>query len=395
MPETVLEPPPGTQPPPATQPQTQTPNSIFDTPKVDPKPLEPPPGSNFMADLTKAFQKEVGEGQQPPPATAEPAPKPVETPPPAETKPPLPEPPETFTPKAKERWRAREEDWHKERSTLQSKQKELEGRLEPSAKRILELEGELAKARETLTERNHALERFDVEHSPLFKEKVLEPEESVRNRLAKQDLQPNEIAALLSGNITHREQILENPRISSYRKGQIIQLLDKWDEVQDTRQQMVSNGKKSLEDYARQQAETESNRKAQFIREAQQVYEDESAQLMGKLEPFVEIPDNKEWNDAVAQRKTWAKALYSGAIDRQTLARAAMWAAAGPVYRELLGMALSRVQELNTAVEKMRGVQPTVRDSGGDTQIIQPTRPISDGDFVKNLVERFNKEAIS
>jgi uncharacterized coiled-coil protein SlyX len=379
---------------PPAAPPTTTPDP-FQTPKVEPKPLEAPASSNFMSDLAKAFQKSTAETPPPEPPKQTPPP-PVQEPPKA---PELPdeEPPAHFTAKAKEDWRKKNAAFKAEIKTREDRIRDLEGQLAKAQKGLPELEADLTKTRQTLEERNQALERFDVERSPIFKEKVLEPEETVRSRLAKNDLQPTEIAALLSGNITQREQILENPRISAYRKGQIIQLLDKWDEVQETKGQMIANGRKSLEDYGRQQAEAEQAKKAQFLREAQEVFQNQEIELMNKLEPFAELPgdpNNKEWNQAVATRKQLAKAIYSGALDRQGLAQAAMWAAAGPTYRQLLQMALGRIQELSTTIDKMRGVQPGVRDSGGDTQILQPPRPARDGDFVKDLVDRFNKEAM-
>lgn len=346
-----------------------------------------------MGDLAKAFQK--SQEQTP---TPEPGKEPAKEPPPkpaAEL--PDDEPPAHFTAKAKEDWRKKNAAFKSEIKTREDRIRDLETQLAKAQKGVPELEADLAKTRETLAERNQALERFDVERSPVFKEKVIEPEENVRNRLAKQDLQPGQVAALLEGSITQREQVLEDPRISAYRKGQIIQLLDKWDEIQETKSNMVTNGRKSLEEYGRAQAEAEQAKKAQFMREAQEIYQNMEVELMNKLEPFVPLPNdpnNEEWNKAIAIRKQQARAIYTGAASRQELATAAILAASAPVYRQLLQMAVGRIQELSTTIDKMRGVQPGVRDSGADTQILQTPRPASDGDFVKNLVERFNKEAI-
>src|SRR5215468_5268186 len=111
MPETTLEPQQQTPPPPAQPNQPPAPN-LFETPKIEPKPLE---SSNFMADLTKAFQKSVDDGSAPAPdpkLLAPPETK-LSTPPPTPEpkKEAAPEPPETFTPKAKDRWRAREQEY--------------------------------------------------------------------------------------------------------------------------------------------------------------------------------------------------------------------------------------------------------------------------------------------
>jgi hypothetical protein len=64
-------------------------------------------------------------------------------------------------------------------------------------------------------------------------------------------------------------------------------------------------------------------------------------------------------------------------------------------YRQIAEMAIKRIQELSTTIDKMRGVSPGIRDSGGDTQILQTPRPAGDGDIVKTMIERFNKEALT
>jgi len=57
--------------------------------------------------------------------------------------------------------------------------------------------------------------------------------------------------------------------------------------------------------------------------------------------------------------------------------------------------AQARIQELEAQVAKMRGVTPTVRDRGAD--VPAPGSPpsgglSSNGDFVKSLVSKFQKE---
>jgi hypothetical protein len=381
-------------PPPETTTESSQPAiDPFKTPVIEPRPNEPPPASSFMADVTKAFNQSVGESQEPeaaqvPPATTQPSP-PVK---PAE---PLPEaePPQHFTPKAKDDWRKRDVAFKAEIKAREERLHELQAELEKSRKGVPDLEAELARTRATLAEREAALERFDVERSPLFKEKVLEAEESVRSRLLKNELAPEAAKALLEGGVLARERILEDPQISSYRKGQIIQLLDKWDEIQETRRAIVANGKRSLADYERQQKEAENAKKAQFMREAQSIYEDQCVQLMPKLEAYQPVADNKEWNEGVNVLKSWSRKIYSGELDRRQLAEAAIYAPAALVYRSLFLAFRKRCDDLQTQVNKLTGVTPSIRDSGGDTQVIQ-TRAAGTGDFVKDMVERFNKEAL-
>ena len=63
-----------------------------------------------------------------------------------------------------------------------------------------------------------------------------------------------------------------------------------------------------------------------------------------KLEVFASRDGDDSWNTEVKQRVDMARSIFSGENDPQELARASLWAAAAPKYRELLVQQI----ELNT-----------------------------------------------
>jgi type II secretory pathway component PulM len=73
------------------------------------------------------------------------------------------------------------------------------------------------------------------------------------------------------------------------------------------------------------------------------------------------------------------------------VAQAAILAPAAIAYQNLLRNAYSQIEELKTQVAKLKGLQPEVRDTGAD--VAQPGRILSspNGDFVKDLVNKFQQ----
>jgi hypothetical protein len=371
-------------------------------PKVEVTPSKP---DTFMADLVKNFEKSVPQepeppAKEPPPASQKPPEPPKEVVPPpdaAKDEFGLPEPPKAFTESAKRHWKGIRDSAHQQIQQRENRIKDLERELSSHREALTTDQTDLGKVKEQLAQAQAIIEQTAIERSPVFKEKVLDQEEVVRTRLSKEvegtSVTPNDVARLINGDTAAREEILEGHNLSAYRKAKVIDWLNAWDKVQDNKNSMLANGRQSREAYLRRQQEEADARKAQFMRESTQFFEDEMTTFAPTLEPYQRVEGDQSWNQAVDLIKTYARKIFNGNIEKKALAQAAIMAPAAAVYHKIIVPNLiARVRELEGQVNRMRGVSPTVADRGGDQ-----TEPSSlsspSGDFVKNLVERFRKES--
>jgi hypothetical protein len=274
--------------------------------------------------------------------------------------------------------------------------KELEQKLSTAASQRPQAEAEANLLRKQLSETQSIVERVAVERSPLFKSKVLDQEELLKVRLGKildgTGVTPAEGEHILRGNLNVRESLLESRQMSAFRRQQIADILSRWDQVAEERERMTTRGRETLAEYLKEQQAAAESQRAQFLRESMKVFEDQLALATPKLEVYNHIDGNEAWNKSADTLKTVARQLYNGNVSREMVAQAAILAPAAIAYQNLLRSAYGQIKELQDQVAKLRGVQPEVRDTGGD--IAQPGKILSspNGDFVKNLVNRFQQE---
>jgi hypothetical protein len=367
-------------------------------PEAAVSPIEP--GPDLIGDLGKAFEKTIGSVPQ----TAPDQKTPVSDIPKQKTEPEQPkektwreaEPPPTLTKKAQESWHTFRTKALADVEARDSRIKALEEQLTQSKNQVPQTEAELGELRKRLMDAQGIVERVAIERSPLFKSKVIDQEELIKARLGKvvdgTGITPVEADAILRGNLNTRENILENRQMSAFRRQQIADLLSRWDQVAEERDRMTTRGRETLTEYLKEQQAAQESARAKFLRESAQVFEDQLALAVPKLEVYNRIEGNDAWNKSADALKTVARRLYDGNVPREMVAQAAILAPAAVAYQQLLRAAYGQIEELKGQVAKLRGVQPEVRDTGGD--ISQPGQILSspNGDFVKNLVQRFQKE---
>jgi len=365
------------------------------------------PGPDLIGELGKAFNRTIGEppphAPEPPKETIQPdARKPDDSKPVQEPEKPKEktwrdqEPPPSFAKKAQEDWRHFRQKAISDVEARESRIKELEQTIQNFQTAAPKNQEEINLLKKQLSDSEGVVERVAVERSPLFKSKVLDPEEQLRARMGKvldgTGVSASEAETMLHGDLNTRERILEGRQMSAFRRQQIADLLSKWDNVAEERDRLTSRGRESLQQYLQEQQRQQETARAQFMREAEQVFENQFSLAKPKLEVYNHIEGNDAWNKNADALKTVAMRLYSGNVSREMVAQAAILAPAAVAYQNLLKAAYGQIQELKGQLDKVRGVQPEVRDTGGD--VSQPGQILSspNGDFVKNLVSRFQKE---
>lgn len=363
-------------------------------------PVAPKEDVNLVADLSREFAKNIGEpkpGEQKvdepaaldgrPPAEAEKTQEPSwrDAPPPAGA-----------TKKAAETWNSFKAKAQADIEARDSRIKALEAEVAKVANAAPQTQAQLDALKKELMDSHGIVERVAIERSPLFKTKVLDQENLLKARLAKvldgTGITPQEAAGLLNGDLNLREQIVEPRNLSGFRKQQIADILSKWDNISEERDRMLSRGQETLQQYLKEQEAQQEAHKAQFMREGAQMFEDQLSLIGPKLEVYNQMEGNDAWNNNVIALKAAARRIFDGQVDRSVLAQAAILAPAAVAFQQLLRMAQKRINDLETQNSKLRGVSPEIRDTGAD--VAQPGRILSspNGDFVRDLVQKFQKD---
>jgi hypothetical protein len=393
---------------PPAQTGTPPPAQTVIQPAQEPKPTvtEAKPDT-FMSDIVTAFQKSIPEEQPP---VAEPA-KPTEKPPgepekKSDGKSPeqvpegrygLPETPKNLSERGRQNWRNFEVSAISQIDAREKRIKELQGEIHAQKEALTVDQDEVGKLKGQLAEAHKVLEQTAIERSPMFKEKILDQQESIKGRLGKiaegTSLSANDVNRLINGDLAAREEMLAAHPLSPMRQQQVVDLLERWDQVEEQRTSMLANGRQSYQEHVRKTQLEEEARKAQFVRESTAMFEDALTVLAPKMEPYQPIDGNQQWNDSIPVLKQHARKIFNGEVDKKVLAEVAILAPAAVVYqRVILPAAFARIQELTQQIERMRGVNPSITDRGGDSAM-PTTVKTGSGDFVKDLVDRFRKEA--
>lgn len=350
-----------------------------------PAPAVRPEQPNLVGELAQRFGKEIGE--QPRTPSEE---KTLE--PPKEKTWRDAEPPAASTKGARAAW---DEFKQKAKADVETKEKairELQAELDQVRGRVTNSEA----LTQQLQQAQSIVERIAIERSPLFKLKVLDQEDLLRARLGKTvegtGLTPQEADAVLRGDLNTRERILDSRQMSPFRRQQIVDILSHWDRVTEERERLTTRGKETLSEFLREQQVAQEAQRAQYLRESEKLFDDQMTLASQKIEVYHPIEGNDAWNKTVDELKTTARKLYSGQVPRELLAQAAILAPAAVALQNLLRSAYTEINSLKTQLQRYQGVQPQVRDSGGD--VTQPARALSssNGDFVKTLVDRFRAD---
>ena len=148
------------------------------------------------------------------------------------------------------------------------------------------------------------------------------------------------------------EVILELP---TTKQAQLGALLSSMEEVRADRESALLNAD---ETYKRLVSEQEAQRES-AMDESNKLF-DEVAREAGNLEVFQTREDDDEWNSDVSSRLDAARSIFSGENDPRELARASLWAASAPKYRELLVTQMELNRRLRQQVKEQGGATPSV-----------------------------------
>lgn len=149
--------------------------------------------------------------------------------------------------------------------------------------------------------------------------------------------------------------------LTTTKQAQLGGLLSRVDEVSFEREAALNNAD---ETYKQIMSDQQAQRDAQMA-ESGKMFDSVAAEATN-LEVFAQRDDDSDWNTEVQQRVDMARSIFSGDNDPKELARASLWAAAAPKYRELLASQIELNRRLRKQIGDAGGANPSLSTSGGE-----------------------------
>ena len=179
--------------------------------------------------------------------------------------------------------------------------------------------------------------------------------------------------------------------LSPSKKAKLGALIVKYDEINGEKSAEISEAKADYDAIiSKYQQDNEQGTKA-ALESATKTWAKVSENARA-LEIFEPREGDEEWNGELNQRLSLAQQIFNGENSEEDLAKAALWAAAAPKYRELLYSQVEVNKRLQAELAKYRGSEPGVSSkatSGG-------SRPSSSNsskseDFVASVMKSLGR----
>lgn len=221
----------------------------------------------------------------------------------------------------------------------------------------------LSEEREALSER---LRLLDIERHPDFVKKY---ETRINNVF-------DSVKGLVGTDGDRLVSLLKAPE-SDYRNSQIDDIVDqlspakkaklgalivKHEEIQTERNSEIAEAKSDYESIMSKYQQDETANTKTALEEANKTWS-KVAENARALEIFEPRDGDEEWNSELTQRMDLARQIFNGENSEEDLAKAALWAAAAPKYRELLYAQVEVNKRLQSELAKYRGAEPGVSSS--------------------------------
>lgn len=147
--------------------------------------------------------------------------------------------------------------------------------------------------------------------------------------------------------------------LSPSKKAKLGALIVRYDEINGERAAEMSEAKSDYDAIiSKYQQDNEQGTKA-ALESASKTWAKVSENARA-LEIFEPREGDEEWNGELNQRLSLAQQIFNGENSEEDLAKAALWAAAAPKYRELLYSQVEVNKRLQAELAKYRGSEPGV-----------------------------------
>jgi len=179
--------------------------------------------------------------------------------------------------------------------------------------------------------------------------------------------------------------------LSPSKKAKLGALIVKYDEINGERSAEISEAKSDYDAIiSKYQQDNEEGTKA-ALESASKTWAKVSENARA-LEIFEPREGDEEWNGELNERLNLAQQIFNGENSEEDLAKAALWAAAAPKYRELLYAQVEVNKRLQAELSKYRGSEPGVTSkatTGGSRPA--STNSAKSEDFVASVMKSLGR----
>lgn len=185
------------------------------------------------------------------------------------------------------------------------------------------------------------------------------------------------------------DDIVEN--LSSAKRAKLGALIVKYDEINGEKSAEMSEAKADYDSIiSKYQQENEQGTRA-ALESANKTWTKVSENARA-LEIFEPRENDEEWNKELNGRLSLAQQIFNGENSEEDLAKAALWAAAAPKYRELLYSQVEVNKRLKAELAKLRGSEPGVSSRATNPGFKSAnTNSAKSEDFVANVMKSLGR----
>ena len=227
---------------------------------------------------------------------------------------------------------------------------------------------ELTKEKDELSNR---LKLLDIERHPEFQKKYTSKIEGIVGKVNELvGAESSKLMALMAmeqtDDVTRQiDDIVGN--LNPTKQAKLGAYIVEYERTQTERNQEIEQAKtqyqKTVDQLEAQQRQAIEQRSLE-----DQATWDRVSKAASVLEVFEAREDDNDWNREVNQRIETAKSIFTGNNSPEDLAKASLWAAAGPKYRELLYAEMELRKRAETELSKYRKAEPGVASAGEDNK---------------------------
>ena len=179
--------------------------------------------------------------------------------------------------------------------------------------------------------------------------------------------------------------------LSPSKKAKLGALIVKYDEINGEKSEEMSEAKADYDSIiSKYQQENEQGTRA-ALESANKTWTKVSENARA-LEIFEPRENDEEWNKELTGRLSLAQQIFNGENSEEDLAKAALWAAAAPKYRELLYSQVEVNKRLKAELAKLRGSEPGVSSKATNPGFKSAnTNSAKSEDFVANVMKSLGR----
>ena len=247
---------------------------------------------------------------------------------------------------------------------------------------------ELQQERETLSER---LRLLDIERHPDFVKKYESKLSSVMDNIKSTVGSEGDrmVALLKSPDSEYRnlqlDEIIEG--LSPAKRAKLGALIVRQEEIMSERNSEIELAKKDYDSVVSKYKKETDDNSAEALQRSESVWNDISSNARA-LEVFETRDGDEEWNGEVNQRLSLARQIFNGENSEEDLAKAALWAASAPKYRELLYAQVEVNKRLQAELTRIKGASPEMTNKTSDKVGKSSAPNPNSNDFIASVMKQ-------